>query len=445
MGTMASETMRREIRISVGKRAHTPGSTLTIVASDHELRTAISAQLAQSRDLAECKVTAIGPLISTQLSLSGTVVYLPSLKEEGMVPDLAEAAEVFAKCRGCGVDAFLLVSSAMVYDASFRNPGLICESYPISKDRSPVAIAARWRRLENIATRHFEDRQQLTILRCATVLSQLSANRIAGRFKRRVATAMPGHDPTIQLLSPVDMAHAIDCVVRTGASGIFNVAPDGVIPLRQALKRAGTRRIPIPRTILRIAQAIRSNSPATHLDFSRYSWTVSNAKIKALGFSPEFSSAAALTEFCRHHRVPNCGKQPKHGHFDDFGMDKDYIALYGGTLFRFLADWYWRIEVAGIENIPPTGRAVLAGIHRGFMPWDGVMALDLVVKQTGRYPRFLIHPGLVKFPFLANFMTKLGGVLACQENAERILESGELLGVFPEGIQGAFILSLIHI
>lgn len=29
--------------------------------------------------------------------------------------------------------------------------------------------------------------------------------------------------------------------------------------------------------------------------------------------------------------------------------------------------------------------------------------------------------------------------MACQENAQRILESDELLGVFPEGIQGAFV------
>ncbi|HXB22638.1 MAG TPA: hypothetical protein VNV88_14725, partial [Candidatus Solibacter sp.] len=43
-----------------------------------------------------------------------------------------------------------------------------------------------------------------------------------------------------------------------------------------------------------------------------------------------------------------------------------------------------------------------------------------------------------KFPFLANFMTKLGGVVACQESADQVLESGQLLGIFPEGIHGAF-------
>jgi 1-acyl-sn-glycerol-3-phosphate acyltransferase len=92
-----------------------------------------------------------------------------------------------------------------------------------------------------------------------------------------------------------------------------------------------------------------------------------------------------------------------------------------------------------MENVPRQGRAVLAGIHRGFMPWDGVMALHLVVKHTGRHPRFLIHPGLVKFPFLANFMTKLGGIIACRQNAAHVLERNQLLGVFPEGIQGAFV------
>jgi 1-acyl-sn-glycerol-3-phosphate acyltransferase len=74
------------------------------------------------------------------------------------------------------------------------------------------------------------------------------------------------------------------------------------------------------------------------------------------------------------------------------------------------------------------------------MPWDGVMMLHLIMKQTGRVPRFLIHPTLVKFPFLANFMTKLGGVIACRENADYILKRNELLGVYPEGIRGAFTL-----
>jgi 1-acyl-sn-glycerol-3-phosphate acyltransferase len=68
------------------------------------------------------------------------------------------------------------------------------------------------------------------------------------------------------------------------------------------------------------------------------------------------------------------------------------------------------------------------------------MALHLLVQNLRRYPRFLIHPGLIKFPFLFNYMTKLGGIIACQENAAYVLERDEMLGVFPEGIRGAFAL-----
>lgn len=121
-------------------------------------------------------------------------------------------------------------------------------------------------------------------------------------------------------------------------------------------------------------------------------------------------------------------------------MDREYIARCGRTLFKFLCDYYWRIEARGLEHLLRQGPAVLAGTHRGFMPWDGVMALHLVVRETGRVPRFLTHPGLLKFKFLANFFTRLGGVLACQESANRVLQSGQILGVYPEGVQGAFAL-----
>ena len=68
------------------------------------------------------------------------------------------------------------------------------------------------------------------------------------------------------------------------------------------------------------------------------------------------------------------------------------------------------------------------------------LTFHLVVKGIGRYPRFLIHPTLIKFPFQFNFMSKLGGIIAGQDNADRVLQEDELLGFFPEGIHGAFTL-----
>ncbi|MGC2695341.1 MAG: lysophospholipid acyltransferase family protein, partial [Candidatus Angelobacter sp.] len=123
---------------------------------------------------------------------------------------------------------------------------------------------------------------------------------------------------------------------------------------------------------------------------------------------------------------------------DKTGLDRAYVESLGRTFFHFFSKYYWRIETKGLKHVPRQGRAVLAGTHRGFMPWDAIMALHLIVQNTGRIPRFLCHPGLLKFRPVSNFITRLGGVLACRENADRILDADELLGILPEGVEGAF-------
>jgi 1-acyl-sn-glycerol-3-phosphate acyltransferase len=218
------------------------------------------------------------------------------------------------------------------------------------------------------------------------------------------------------------------------------VAPDGVITLRAALRLSEASRLPIARTIQRMVRRLGTAHPIEQLDYIRYSWTISNRKAKReLKWIPCRSSVEALRDF----RIAEAGHVTSHQlpslEFDDYGMDKRYIELYGRRMFKFLHDYYWRVEVKDVHYVPRSGRAVLVGVHRGFMPWDAVMALHLIVRDVGRYVRFLIHPGLIKFPCLFNFHTKLGGIIACQENADFVLKHDEIVGIFPEGIKGAFL------
>jgi len=204
------------------------------------------------------------------------------------------------------------------------------------------------------------------------------------------------------------------------------------------MRLAGTWRLPVGRVMQRAARALPSRlgwaDPIEQVDYLRYSVSVGNRRIQEeLGFAPSRSSAAAVQEMNE-----TAAPEAAAPEFDDYGMDRAYIAAFGRTLFHFLERHYWRIEVCGLENVPRSGRAMLVGVHRGFQPWDGVMALHILVRGLGRYPRFLIHPALLKFPFLADYMTKLGGIVACQENADWVLGRDELVGMFPEGIQGAF-------
>jgi 1-acyl-sn-glycerol-3-phosphate acyltransferase/nucleoside-diphosphate-sugar epimerase len=340
-------------------------------------------------------------------------------------PGLTEAEHVFQSCVQSGAVALVLVSSARCYGARPQNPGLILEQ------RFPLASGAGnpWVELEALASRCFApaEGRRLVILRPSTVALRGGTDSVNRLIQSRLAPALPGHDPGIQLLSAQDLAEAVAVVLQRG-TGVYNIAPDAPIPLRQAIRLAGGLRVPVPRTLQRLFHR------GGQLDYVRYSWTVSNRRMRdELGFTPRRSSRDALLE-----ALGNAPTSAPAGEFDAFGMDKGYIAAYGRTVFDFLYRMYWRIEESGIEHVPGAGPAVLVGVHRGFMPFDGVMALHSIVRKLGRYPRFLVHPGLIKFPFLFNFMRKLGGIMACQENAEFVLDRGEMVGIFPEGIRGAF-------
>src|ERR1043166_2856911 len=410
-----------------------------------------------------------------------TVVYSPPpAARRRFAPDLADAEAVFKESAHAGVRHFVLLSSAAVYGASHHNVGFLAESRILLR-HDKQSPANRWLELESLAAFYLGDGAQtrLVILRPSATPLPGGGDYFSRLLGGRVAVTLAGHDPSLQLLSPEDLASAVRLAVEGGARGVYNVAPDGVVPLRAALRLAGAKRLPAPRTLQRLARSALAGlcHPVEQLDYVRYSWTVSNAKIKSeVGFAPRRSSAEAVREFraarvddraraalndsragagrtlagfddsrepealndLRETDAPDGPRGPEE--FDDFGMDKGYIDAFGRTLFKFLHDRYWRVEVEGLGHVPARGRAVLVGVHRGFMPWDAVMTLHLLARELGRYPRFLIHPGLIKFPFLFNFHTKLGGVIACQENADRVLARGEILAIYPEGIRGAFAL-----
>jgi 1-acyl-sn-glycerol-3-phosphate acyltransferase/nucleoside-diphosphate-sugar epimerase len=373
-----------------------------------------------------------------------TVVYAPQLcRQNEMIPNLAEAAMVFAECARAGMAKVVVVSSAMIYGADPHNPGFIVEARaPLHGDKNPLGI--HWAKLETLADAYVGQptNATLTILRPVAVPVRGGTDYFSRLFRQGLVPTLPLYDPSIQLLSLDDLAQAVCCAVERSTGGVFNVAPNEVMPLREALRMAGARRLPIPRLVQRLVRGVLAplgpTFPGDQLEYIRYSWTVSNAKIKReLGFVPERSSAEALLAVLNgqaSRRGSNPTEQPP---FDDFGMDLSYIEAKRRRIFKFFHDYYWRIEVKGGEHIPRQGRAVVVGTHRGFMPFDGVMAFEFVAREVGRYMRFLIHPCLIKTPFPFDF-NKLGCLKVCRENADYVLQRDELLAFYPEGIQGAF-------
>ncbi|OGQ65727.1 MAG: hypothetical protein A3F89_00200 [Deltaproteobacteria bacterium RIFCSPLOWO2_12_FULL_50_11] len=131
------------------------------------------------------------------------------------------------------------------------------------------------------------------------------------------------------------------------------------------------------------------------------------------------------------------GKFTESFEFDDFGMDVEFISKVK-PFFDFLYYNYWRVPPLGLPNIPAKGQALIVSNHSGTLPYDGSMICEAVVNDhpSRRNVRFLVEDFVYHFPFMGTFMYRIGGVRASQENAERLLENGNLVVVFPEGVKG---------
>lgn len=124
---------------------------------------------------------------------------------------------------------------------------------------------------------------------------------------------------------------------------------------------------------------------------------------------------------------------------DEFGFDPDLAEHTVLPAFRTLYDRWFRVEVNGVENIPATGGALLVANHAGGL-WALDAAMTAVAVRTehpsGRYLRMLGAELVFRTPLLGELARKAGATMACAPDAERLLRSGELVGVWPEGFKG---------
>jgi 1-acyl-sn-glycerol-3-phosphate acyltransferase len=109
-----------------------------------------------------------------------------------------------------------------------------------------------------------------------------------------------------------------------------------------------------------------------------------------------------------------------------------FLKSIGWPLFRVL----FSVEYHGLENVPERGPVIIAGNHPSYLD------PALVALPIKRPIRFMAWDTLFKIPFFGQLIRTLGafpvdlrkgkGEAAFRE-ATRVLESGEALGIFPEG------------
>jgi len=105
---------------------------------------------------------------------------------------------------------------------------------------------------------------------------------------------------------------------------------------------------------------------------------------------------------------------------------------------EFLYRRYWRVQVEGLEHVPAEGAGLIVGNHSGGIPFDASMiatAVDLDHPQH-RLVRFLYDRFVADMPYVGSAYNRLGAVPASYLSAYRVLRTGALVGIFPEGVAG---------
>jgi UDP-glucose 4-epimerase len=218
--------------------------------------------------------------------------------------------QLFAACQKApSLRRLVMKSSTAVYGASSRDPALFTEEMG-ARDVPRHGYAKDSVEVEQYA-RDFGRRRRdvgVTILRFANFMGSQIETTLTRYFSLPLVPSPIGYDPRLQFIHEDDAEEVLYRATREDHPGIFNVAGDGVLLLSQAIRMCGTIPLGIPVPLASVAASMVRrlgliDFPSDQVQFLVYGRVAENQRLKdVFGFTPRFSTRAALEEFVQGHR-----------------------------------------------------------------------------------------------------------------------------------------------
>jgi 1-acyl-sn-glycerol-3-phosphate acyltransferase len=125
------------------------------------------------------------------------------------------------------------------------------------------------------------------------------------------------------------------------------------------------------------------------------------------------------------------------GPYDRFGFSPE-VAKATFPFAQALYRGYFRVKSQGHSHLPTSGPVVLASNHAGLLPFDAAMTIVDVAMHTDppRLPRAVVDRWAGSLPWVNIFYARLGQIIGTRENFAELLDDGQLVLVFPEGMEG---------
>lgn len=217
--------------------------------------------------------------------------------------------QLLAACQKSeSVRRLVVKSTSSVYGAGPRDPALFTEG--MTPKHPPTSGWAKDSVEVEGYVRGFARRRpevDVSILRLANVIGPRVETAMTAYFTLPVIPTVLGFDARLQFVHEDDSVAALHRAVTASATGVFNIAGDGVLALSQAVRRTGRPTVSVPGALLGVVG--RALAPTRLVDFSTeqvrfltYGRAIDTSRAqRELGFVAKRSTSAAFDEFLAGH------------------------------------------------------------------------------------------------------------------------------------------------
>jgi UDP-glucose 4-epimerase len=248
-----------------------------------------------------------------------SVVHLASIVNPGKHADRSylysvdvEGTEnVLACCIDAGVGQIVVASSGAAYGYYPDNPVPLREDDPL-RGNPEFAYSDHKRIVEEMLARYREEHPELRqlILRPGTILGESTSNQITRLFEGRIVLGLRGTTTPFVFAWDQDVAACIVRGILDSKSGIYNLAGDGTLTMREIAKLLGKPYVALPAPALASALWLLRKFNLTqygpeHVNFLRYRPVLSNELLKReFPYTPRKTSEETFRFWLDHKQLP---------------------------------------------------------------------------------------------------------------------------------------------
>lgn len=299
----------------VSRLAADPRSLKTIVAVDVR-RVPAKARLA---GVEYVKADVRSPELPALLQRYGveTVVHLASIvtPAKGMTEEFLYSVDVLGTrnvleaCVNTGVTHLIVTSSGAAYGYHADNPEWLVESSPL-RGNDTFAYSRHKRIVEEDLARYRAEHPELRqlVFRPGTILGESTSNQITALFEKPVVLGIRGAASPWVFIWDEDVVNCIVIGVHERREGIYNLAGDGVMTMRDVAVRLGKPYVALPagvvRGALRLLKALRlSQYGPEQVEFLQYRPVLKNDALKReFGYAPRLNTRQVFDLYVRSRR-----------------------------------------------------------------------------------------------------------------------------------------------